>query len=348
MRDDIEQLLTSTKRASTSRHDPLPPAALELLERIKKDAPPHIASGRPRVPQATFARRRWRSVTGGAAALLILLLAGVFVVTQQPVTAYAMTPPMLPVTAVDGEPGVILRDLAALRRQGSGSNAIDGNTIRLHEWSLSIAMDGEGKVTATSTVPMLVEDTLGSDGTLTRLATAAEPFPGQDDTTLAKPGTVLEESTFDNESTRGPEMPVTAAAMGSFIDDRLHAQGIDSPSLVDYFTEVASLLRLRIVTPQQESALLFFLSEQRGLRVEGRVVDRVGRSGLLLTASDDPSGNIEQSLIVSEESGVFLASETRYVGEYPNEREVPSPSVMSYVAWDRATSSSSDVPDDAL
>lgn len=98
-------------------------------------------------------------------------------------------------------------------------------------------------------------------------------------------------------------------------------------SAADYFRAVSNLRSEYPLSQTEQSGLLNFLSTLPGIRVEGSTVDRLGREGLMFSASEDDYLRV---LIVSTESGL-LAYESIYMGS--ERTDVSPPAVIDYRAW---------------
>jgi len=344
MDDDLENEFRAAKPGTVRRHDPIGERGLVLLEEINREArthtiPPrrlhspwHAAASRRSRQGSTRARRTVFPLLGGGFVVVMVAITIIAMNVMNPGAAVALTPPLLETTPVAGEPSDVMRELGQADGNNGGT-AVDGNKIRFTSWALNTTIGEDGTITSSAVEPQWREVTFAADGTTRMVITAGTPFDGQPTGDLPKPGTLLEDTTYDPGSEEfgfafREEPPTDPATVGEYLQ---RAIGLENPSLGDYFLAVGGLLSTRILTGEQESALVVFLSEQNGLRIAGSTTDRLGREGIVFQASGRLTGY--QDYLVISRSGQILASETIYTGDERD--DIPSPSVVEYTAWER-------------
>lgn len=264
-------------------------------------------------------------------ALVVVALAiSTSVVWGPSLTATAVTAPLLEVRPLPGVASSMLDHLAALRSQSPASSS---RSIRGHTWSLSTEIGDDGEVQATLTVPQIHEVLHHADGSVTVRVTAAEPFPGQSRHGLAEAGSLISEDTYAPGTflTYLPGPPPTDPGL---VDQWLaRLSGLPDLTPGQTIHEISALLLTYPASPSQEAALVSHLAQLPDITVTGEVVDRLGRQGIMFSALDQESGQFEDRIIISPETGSIIATERLYVGsQLPH---LPAPSVLSYQAWTR-------------
>lgn len=344
MDDDLENKLRAAKPGTVRRHDPISERSLLLLDEINREARTHriaprrlrspwrAAASRPPRRDSSPARRRVLPLLSGGFVVVMVAIAAIALNVMNPGTAVALTPPLLETTPVAGEPSDVMRELGEAAGN-EGDTAVEGNKILFTSWALNTTIGEDGTITSSAVEPQWREVTFADDGSTRMVITAGVPFDGAPADNLPEPGTLLEDTTYEAGSEEfgfafREEPPTDPSAVGGYLQ---RAIGLEAPSLGDYFIAVGGLLSTRILTGEQENALVMFLSEQNGLRIAGSTTDRLGREGIVFRASDRLTGY--QDYLIISRSGQILASETIYTG---NDRDdIPSPAVVEYTAWER-------------
>lgn len=215
-----------------------------------------------------------------------------------------------------------------MRRDGASS----GNTIRAQSWALNTWINDDGAIESSTVEPSWSETTFEDDGTVHYRLIAAEPFTGQDSDDLTEPGTVLVNETFQPGEwgfTADNAPPTRADEIGSYL-----AELSGNPALTagDAIREISGILSNYVLSSEQEAAIIGYLATLDTLTVAGETVDRLGRTGIVFSATDR-SADFEDLLIIDPQTGKILAAETIYVGS--DRTDIASPSVIDYTAWER-------------
>lgn len=332
MTDDIEDIIRDAKPGTSHRTDPVGETALRLLESIRAERLQHVRSGRQ---ESAHRRRRFVgrtriSLVTSTVAALLMIVAFTLTMLQPTAPAQAATPDLLRTTAVSKNAREVAEELSQVRAQATDTAT---RTIRLNEWSLHSYVNDKGEIESSDIEPQWRELTFHPDGTIRFRLVAGEPFAGQDTTSLPEPGTVLEDTTYDDTNpfeqrdTYQSEPPTDPALMGDYLARTL---GVENPTTAEYFNAITGVLSNRPVTAEQEATMLKFIATLADIRVDGSTTDRLDRPGVVLRTQN---GEYAQLLVVSPKTGKFLAAETVYVGSSRN--DISSPAVTSYIAWER-------------
>ncbi|GAB3617559.1 hypothetical protein GCM10027416_21160 [Okibacterium endophyticum] len=263
---------------------------------------------------------------------LFVMVAIVLTVLQPMTPAQAATPKPLHTTAVSKSAAEVAGELSQVRTNARDTVEATG-TLRLSEWSLHSYVNDKGEIESSDIVPQWRELTFGTDGTIRLRITAGEPFAGQNSATLPEPGTVLEDTTYDDTNpfdlsdTYETEPPTDPTLVGDYLSMTL---GTEDPATAEYFDAITGLLSNRFLTAEQEAALLGFIATLPDIEIDGSTTDRLGRSGVVLRAT---TGDYAHLLVLSPETGKFLAAETVYIGS--SRADLSAPAVTSYTAWER-------------
>lgn len=333
MIDRFSKLIRAAKPGRVRRDTPLSERGRrELAEYEALETGQTTREARRCVPAR--GRSRWRPVpmlAGGSVVLVMVAVVLVSVLRAGPVVA--STPPLLEATRISASSTEVLTQMAATRTQSPDDTGTGTGVIRAQTWALNTTIGDDGSISTSQVEPQWNETVFAPDGTVTVRLTAADPFPGQDATGLAEPGTLLAEETFPpgTYDTGLPGPPPTDPA--HLEDYLLELTGEEQLTTGQTFVEVAGLLSSLRLTAAQETALITYLATRDGITVTGEVTDRLGRSGVALTATDRLPGEVEDVLIVSPQTGKIIAAETRYIGT--DRTDIPSPAVIDYTAWER-------------
>lgn len=317
----------------------------DLTQRLREARPPLPARGEPlgdpaertlhgimsgSVVSAEPARGRRRTpiylaVAASLAALLAIALG--FALIARPAPVYATTtPPLLEPTPVDGTAKELLMQL--------GTDLVDPRTrtVRFQSWSLALEIDEEGAIDSVAVAPTVRTVEHGRDGS------RIEERRGEPYDSLGNPiqvdgydvgGLVWEQDFPPGEFPYAfGEPPVEASAYAEFLQP-----GSTVPlTSGDALGLISSLLGERRLTPAQTRAALEYLSTFPDLEVEGRVIDRLGRSGISFATNSRAPGEYVDRIIVSDEGLGFLSYESTYVGT--SRDDVQAPAVVTYTAWE--------------
>lgn len=331
MNDRLSKLLRAADPGTVKRDGPLSERGLRELEEYEaKEAAFERAYRRDQRRPAKH--RTWRVVplaTVGAFAVMLLVAVFTLASILRPAPAVAVTPPLLDLTRVSAAAPELLREIEAMRRTGQEP----GNTIRAQTWALNTTFAEDGTTEFTVVEPQWSETTFQIDGSVRYRLVAAEPFPGQKDDGLPAPGTVLADESFqpgdwDAPLEDGP--PTRADEVGTYL---AAFAGDEELSTGQTLREISTILSNYLLTSEQEAALIGYLSGVSNMQVSGSTTDRLGRTGIVFSATDRAPGEYEDRLIVSLRTGQILATETLYVGT--SRTGIQAPAVVDYTAWER-------------
>ncbi|MFD5225407.1 hypothetical protein ACFWHT_07270 [Microbacterium sp. NPDC058342] len=331
MNDLLSKLLRAADPGTVKRGDPLSERGLrELAEYEAKETA--FERSRRRDVHTPAEWRTWRPAalaTGGAFFVMLFVVVFALASILRPAPAIAATPPLLEVTPVSAAASELLKEMETMRRTGQES----GNTIRAQTWALNTTFAEDGTTEFTVVEPQWSETTFQADGSVQYRLVAAEPFPGQDDDTLPAPGTVLVDETFppgdwDAPVEDGP--PTRADEVGAYLSA---FAGDEALSAGQTLREISTIVSNYLLTPEQEAALIGYLSGVSNIQVSGSTTDRLGRTGIMFSATDRAPGEYEDRLIISPRTGQILAAETLYSGT--TRTDLQAPAVVDYTAWER-------------
>ncbi len=329
MSDVLGDLLRAARPSDAHRDDPLSARGLRELAAYEAAEEALVRRRRDRAPRRPARLVRRVSLATGSAALIVIAITVVVLSLLRPAVAVAHTPPLLELRSIPATASELLMEMDTMRRGASPT----GDTIRAQSWSLNTSINEDGTIESSVLEPEWIETTFEADGTVRYRSVAAEPFPGQDTVGLPEPGTVLVDETFspgtwDFVAQDGP--PADAGAMREYLAD---FAGSDDLTTGETLREVMSILSIFPLTREQEAAIIGYLATIDGITIAGETTDRLGRAGVVFRASDRSPGEFEDLLVVSRETGHILAAETLYVGT--ERTDIDSPSVISYIAWER-------------
>lgn len=266
---------------------------------------------------------------GGA--FVVLLFVVVFAVSSvlRPAPAIAATPPLLELASVSQTAPALLKEMESMRRNGQPP----GSTIRAQNWALNTSIGEDGTIESSVVEPQWTETTFLPDGSVRYRLVTAEPFPGQNDVGLPEPGTVLVDEVFlpgDWDNPVEEEPPTDVRDVAAYL---VGLTGEYTLTTGQTIREISAILSNTILSPEQEAAFIGYLSTLSGIQVSGSTTDRLGRTGIVLSATDRDPGQFEDRLIISPSNGQILAAETLYIGS--DRTDIASPAVIDYTAWER-------------
>lgn len=331
MDDLLSKLLRAADPGTVKRGDPLSERGLrELAEYEAKEAAIERARRRDQHKPPRF--RAWRPVqiaTGGAFFVMLFVAVVALASILRPAPAVAATPPLLGLMPVSAAAPELLKEMETLR--GASDESV--NTIRAQTWALNTTFAEDGTTESTVVEPQWTEITFQTDGSVGYRVIAAEPFPGQDDDTLPVPGTVLVDETFppgDWDTPTEEDPPAQAGEVGAYL---AAFAGDENLSAGQTLREISTIVSNYLLTPEQEAALIGYLSGVSNIQVSGSTTDRLGRTGIVFSATDRAPGEYEDRLIISPRTGQILAAETLYIGT--SRTDLQAPAVVDYTAWER-------------
>lgn len=330
MNNPLSNLLRNADPGSVKRGDPLSERGQRELAKYEAQEGALARSTRPR--SASSVRRLRRPlplVTSGA--FLVLLIGSVFAVTSvlRPAPVIALTPPLLELASVSQASTELLKEMESMRRTGPPP----GSTIRAQSWALNTSIGEDGEIESSVTEPQWSETTFLPDGSVHYRLVTAQPFPGQNGDGLPEPGTVLVDEVFlpgDWDTALEEVPPTDVKDVAAFL---VGLTGEYTVTTGQTIREISALMSNSILSPDQEAALIGYLSKLGRIKVSGSTTDRLGRVGIVFSATDRDPGQVEDRLIISLNTGQILAAETLYIGS--DRTDITSPAVIDYTAWER-------------
>lgn len=314
---ELTRRLEQARPALPRRGDPLTPAATSTMQ--------HIMTGRvqPRRP------RRSPIYLSVAAALAVLLAVAVGMLTARPAPVYATaTPPLLAVTPVEGTSKDLL-----MRLSEELPDTPAAESIRFQSWALALTIGDEGVVQSVAVEPEVRVVEHRPEGSRIEVR-RGEPYDSNGNK-IQVDGYQVGELIWEQDFRAGEfpyvfaEPPTDAAAYPEFLQA---GSVVPDPTTGDYLNLVRDLLGERALTGAQTRAAVEFLATLPDLQVEGRVTDRLGRTGISYTTDSRAPGEYVERIIISDTGLGILSSETTYVGT--DRPDIQAPAVISYTAWE--------------
>jgi hypothetical protein len=281
----------------------------------------------------------WSILTTAAAAVVAVIAITVSMLAA-PQRTYAATPPMLHIEGAQGgvdDAAELLTDLARqLRASGEPDPAPPGHPqqIDVQTWGLVTTVGTEGeKVPPPYVAPENVTFTRYPDGAWSQVVVAGTPYDTQgkpvDDPHATPPGTELwriDEAAGEHTFLFPDPVPDDPDELRQLM---LDAGLSEDPTTSDWISQAQALLMERVLRPSEEAALLEVLA---GLDLElaGTTTDRLGREAYVFETPSG-AGDFVDRILVSPR-GHVLATENVWVGH--DRTDIPSPSVLSYFAWE--------------
>jgi len=295
------------------------------------------------------ARRRRRfgvpgwSILATATAAIVAVIAVTVSMLATPTPSYAATPPMLQIEAApagSGDAAQLLTDLAEqLRASDEPDPAPPGQPqqIDLQTWGLVTTVGAEGeKVPPPYVAPENMTLTRYPDGAWSQVVVAGTPYDTQgkpvDDPQATPPGTELwriDEAAGEHTYMFPDPLPDDPDELRQLMLDVGFA---DESSPNEWLSLTTGLLMERVLRPAEEAALLEVLADL-DLDLAGTTTDRLGREAYVFETPPSDADLVDRMLV--SPSGHILAMETVWVGH--DRTDIPSPSVVSYYAWEGRT-----------
>ncbi|WP_395245553.1 hypothetical protein ACGGZK_06990 [Agromyces sp. MMS24-K17] len=276
------------------------------------------------------ARRRQPIYLSVAAAVAVIMAVtvGVFVSVRPAAVYAAVTPPLLELTPIDGTSKDLLMQLSSNLEPNE-----ETNVIRFQSWALALTVGETENVESVAVEPEIRTITHTADGSRIEVR-RGEPYDSLGNR-LVVDGYQVGELVWEEEFRRGTfpfvfsEPPSEAADYATFLQAPTDLADLTTGH---YMRQLNVLLGEWVLTTQQTQAALEFLATRQDLKLEGKVVDRLGRTGISFSTESRAPGQYIDRVIVSDRGLGFLSFETTYVG---NERpDVQAPAVVSYTAWE--------------
>ncbi len=126
-----------------------------------------------------------------------------------------------------------------------------------------------------------------------------------------------------------PEPPVVAVDYGSFF---AKISALEHPTAGDVLVRLNSLLAEHSLSSAQTRALLEYLATLPDIKVDGRVDDRLGRTGISFSTDSRSPGEYVDRLVVSDIGLGILSTEVVYIGH--GRTDIQAPTVVKYTAWE--------------
>jgi hypothetical protein len=292
------------------------------------------------------ARRRRRlgvpgwSIITTATAAIVAVVAIMVSMLAAPTPSYAATPPLLRIEAAQAgreDAAQLLDDLAGqLRASNEPDPAPPGQPqqIDLQTWSLVTTVGAEGEhVQPPYVAPENMTLTRYPDGAWSQVVVAGTPYDAEgkpaDDPHAPEPGSELwriDEAAGEHTFLFPDPLPDDPSELRQLMLDVGFA---DESSPNEWLSLTTALLMERVLRPSEEAAVLQVLADL-DLELAGTTTDRLGREAYVF---ETPPSDVDlvDRLLVSP-SGHILATETVWVGH--DRTDIPSPSVVSYYAWE--------------
>jgi hypothetical protein len=328
--DRLEALLRDARLSPTEIGERGEAALARIMARPPEAAP--VAPDAVVVGPRTQRRRRIRAwgLVATVALLVIAGIAGHQLLT--PAQAVAATPPLLAVSPVNEDAGVVLRRLAELAAAQPDRSA--GTQIETHWWALATEMDEHGAIVGSYIAPVRRVSTLGPTGVVSYTDYAGQAYDARGnpvyDSTAPAPGTNLGTSVVDDDQQLFVgEPPSDPAGFAQYFQDSVGSFS-HSPA-ANAIMSVDSLLLRRMLTPAQNAALARYLASLPDLRLEGAAKDRLERPVMVFSGPVD--GNEQDLIMISSTTGNVTATET--IIHDPARTDIPNPAVASYNLWVR-------------
>ncbi|MDH6625215.1 hypothetical protein M2271_003019 [Streptomyces sp. LBL] len=302
----------------------------ERLNNILAMPRPYVPAARPRL----LRRLSVATVAVAAAAAVAYTVVDPFGTSAQP--ALAVTPQ--PLSYHSGSPSAaqVLRDTAARveRRQDDRPAAWKTAHFVWDAWSLSTRIDGTNVTSAV--IPEHRERWQKRDGSAHWKARTLPPVFQSDSQreVWEKAGSIGAESVVSQGSSGSApgqtvtEPPTTVAGMRKWLANG-HA-GITPGLLYEVLPERA---QDHVFSPAQRAAVLRVLAETEGVRYQGTVRDRAGRTGQAFSLTDGSGGlPTKRVLIFDPQTGKLLADEEQILGNVGKLQVAPE-SVIGYITF---------------
>lgn len=326
--DELERRIRAASPMSRSRNLPLSDRAKrELADLLLSDTQVQATS-----PKKPSGRRKSSRLMAMAAVLMVALGLGQLWPSATP-PAGAVTPPMLTIhpVAMNTNP---LKALAA-----SASQRLDpqpGDTvITVQSWVLNIEVGGAGSGPVVIS-PQISTTTIRSDGSMSKVVTAGQAHspsgtvvPDQD----PAPGTVLgrlEQTAEEYAPLFAAPAPRDPELVEGFLRD---GSGLETAQASNALLAVNYLMQEQRLDSAQIAALITFLADLPGLKVDGATTDRLGREALVISAERE-EGQYSDRLLLDRADGDVLAFESVYIGE--TRTDLTAPAVTEYHLWEKS------------
>ncbi|BEL05237.1 hypothetical protein Q0Z83_034280 [Actinoplanes sichuanensis] len=286
-------------------------------------------------PQPRRARPVGRALVAAAAALVLLVIAGLQF-APQPRPAVAATPPSLRYSGGSGSAEQLLTGIAT---KAAGAPAPDRSGdyehLVIQSWSLWTQVDGE-RVTS-AIIPSRAESWRRADDS-GRRSTAYERA---EFTSIGREVLWRAQNLFDDGLDPWSE-DYAAGQFGAMWADPPPADGLDDWLHIGHprqngpyetIVAVTDLARERLLTPATRAELLRIVARLPGLTYDGTVTDRAGRAGAAFSITSDHSGlPTRHTLIVDQATGALLGYEQMLPTD-TGKLDVRAPAVIGYETY---------------
>lgn len=325
---DFDQRIRASRPNLPRRYEALD-TSTELAMHAIMDAPPQAAT-RIRAVPSPHNRRRPLYLSAAAAVIVLVVLTITLVAVPRGTTTWAATPPALEPKPIDGTPEDLLMRLSESIREASEPSA---QTVRSQTWALAFTPDDDEVPVVI--IPEVREFTRNPDGSVVIDVRAGIPYDASgNEVPVAdvEPGSVI----WHDELEPGTHVflypepaPTNAADFATYFAASNPFDG--PPTAGDYFLATRLLLDEQSLSAEQEAALVQFLSTVPDVTVDGEVVDRLGRTGIVFTTETRTPGQFRDTLVISPDLGI-LSYEVTYLAD--DRTDIKAPAVIDYGAWE--------------
>ncbi|MET8215689.1 CU044_5270 family protein [Streptomyces hirsutus] len=305
-------------------------ADTEKLKNILAMPRPVVSAARPR------SLRRWSVATMAVAtaATVVYTVVDPFGTSAQP--ALAVTPQPLAYHSGSPSAAQVLRDIASRVEELPDDRPTAWKTEHFvwNAWFLSTRVDGTNVTSAV--IPEHRETWQKRDGSASwKIRTLPPVFQDESQREVwEKAGSIGAESVVSQDSS-GPtsgqtatEPPTTEAGMRNWL---ANGRDVITPGLL--YEVVSERFQEHVFSPAQRAAVLRVLAETEGVRYEGTVQDRAGRTGQAFSITDASGGlPTKRALIFDPQTGELLADEEQILGDTGKLQVAPN-SVIGYVTF---------------
>ncbi|SBW28058.1 CU044_5270 family protein [Protofrankia symbiont of Coriaria ruscifolia] len=293
---------------------------------------------RSRLSRYSWARRATWLASAGMAVVLVVFFLTQFGLSSStpPPTAQAATPRLLAYSPVSENARDVLIEIASqIRTNASSLNRAEYRYVKTESWSLSTRIDG--RQVRSAVLPEIREVWRAPDGSgRVRIIPGTPEFPS-DEARRAwqdeeRPTVKASDETFHAGElvTMYPStLPTDADAMAALFAAGHPASNGPAETLVaatDLYLEQTPAAPAR-------AAVLEVLANTSGLQLQGRTVDRIGRSGLAFSVDSSMSGLPTRYILIIDPTDGRLLDQEQVLITSAGALNVPIPSTISYVVF---------------
>ena len=340
MDDDLAHLMARADPAETPLDAPISQRAMDDLARIMAGSvEPRRLRLRPRLRTT-----RWLLIPATAALAAAAVFAVQALAPNSPTVSSALAA-TLPPLAARGEQVPIAEAMSeAIKALDTPAHQYPDAPKResMHEgWYADITIGGDGTATSAVITPQKTTFTWAEDHSAHLTVVAGESVEPAASGGIAReveppePGTVLRKETMmaGEAGIAYPEPPpADPTELAAVLETNGWWADQADPALLVGALE--TLYNEWTLDRDQQKAVLEVLQSQPEFESIGTVTDRLGREGAAFVAHSADNPSMEDTLVVSLETGQVLSVEKTYVGGLPEfDGVVEAPAVVSYTAW---------------